>query len=258
MKVHNDISFNSGKLRLSADRYEPDQKSSKKGAVLVHDWLGNKRDVKNVYLVRLALRLCQNGFHVLSIDCRGHGRSEGFVKFSGMIEDIAAACQFLKKEEKLTDVGVMGNSCGGYAAICAAAGGAPMSALAVWSIPPDPQLVMTRGLEKRLTNQEAGMWEEVGLFELDPKRKVAERSEEIIKDIEDVCTKRIPHKVIKEVKVPLYYEHTMRFLVTPEESEVVYRRYFCANEPKKRRLQYGSRTDQHAILDTIEWFRRWL
>lgn len=258
MKVHNDISFKSNKLTLSADLYEPEQKSSKKGVILVHDWLGNKRDMKNMSMVSAALRFCQSGFHVLVPECRGHGRSEGYVKFSGMIEDVAAACQFLKKEARVTGVGVMGYGCGGYAAVCAAADGAPLNALAVWSIPPDTKLAMTRDLKKRFTNQEAGMWEEVGLFELDPKRKVAARMEEIIEDIEDICAKSVPHKVIRAVKVPLYYEHSMRLLMVPEESEEVYRRYFCANEPKKRRFQYGGQTHLHATLDTIEWFRQWI
>ena len=92
---------------------------SNAGIVLVHGFKGDKDNYGRYILA--AKRLSKAGFHVLRIDCRGTGESDG--KFKDMtihreVEDTIAAVKFLKAKG-LAQVGVLGRSLGGEIVILA-------------------------------------------------------------------------------------------------------------------------------------------
>jgi len=89
------------------------------GIVLVHGFKGDKNNYGRYILA--AKLMSKKGFHVLRIDCRGTGESDG--KFEDMtihteVEDVISAVKFLKAKG-LSRVGILGRSLGGEVAILA-------------------------------------------------------------------------------------------------------------------------------------------
>ncbi|MAZ72476.1 MAG: osmotically inducible protein C [Flavobacteriaceae bacterium] len=99
---------------------------------------------KNLLAVKNVSRaLTAAGFGVLRFDFTGLGESEGDFEntnFSGNVEDLLAAAQFLEKEYKAPTL-LIGHSLGGTAVIMAAAKLASVKALATINSPSDPEHV---------------------------------------------------------------------------------------------------------------------
>lgn len=89
-----------------------------KAVVLVHGIWGNKQQ-----LFLAAIMLVEAGYHVLAIDLRGHGHSEGERLSYGYYEalDVQAGVEYLMERPDVEKVGVIGYSYGGAAAVRAAA-----------------------------------------------------------------------------------------------------------------------------------------
>src|SRR5690606_35787422 len=87
--------------------------------------------------------LAARGYGVLSFDFTGLGMSEGDfseTNFSGTVEDLTAAAEFLRKNYKMPSV-IVGHSLGGAAAILAAGRFEEIKAVATVGAPAAPRHV---------------------------------------------------------------------------------------------------------------------
>jgi pimeloyl-ACP methyl ester carboxylesterase len=106
------------------------------GVLLIHGW-ESARD----RMLPNALVLHAAGFHVLTLDVRGHGASlaESLPISGGEFGlDAAAGIAALRARPEVTTVGVLGHSMGGVGTVLAAADSQPVDALVVVSAPADP------------------------------------------------------------------------------------------------------------------------
>lgn len=108
---------------ISYDVYEPKHNDSQKyGVIIGHGFTSNK---ESMHLT--ALTLAKNGFVVVTLDFRGHGRSGGTLSMGssdnseGLTKDILAVKKYLDKREDVIhhDYGIIGHSMGGRAAFSA-------------------------------------------------------------------------------------------------------------------------------------------
>ncbi len=134
----------SGRLELPADQHPHNF------ALFAHCFTCNK----NLGAVRNISRgLTSQGFGVLRFDFTGLGESEGDfadTNFSGNVEDLVAAADFLAKEFKAPSL-LVGHSLGGAAAIFAAAQIDSIQAVATIGAPSNPKHVkhlLKSGLEE--------------------------------------------------------------------------------------------------------------
>ncbi len=141
----------SGRLELPADRHPHNF------VLFAHCFTCNK----NLGAVRNISRgLTSQGFGVLRFDFTGLGESEGDfadTNFSGNVEDLIAAADFLTKEYKAPTL-LVGHSLGGAAAIFAAAEIASIKAIATIGAPSNPKHVknlLKSGLQEIEANGKA-------------------------------------------------------------------------------------------------------
>lgn len=106
------------------------------GVLLIHGWESARdRTLPNALVLHAA------GFHVLTLDVRGHGanRAESLPISAGEFGlDAAAGVATLLARPEVTRVGILGHSMGGAGAILAAADDPRVDALVVVSAPADP------------------------------------------------------------------------------------------------------------------------
>ncbi len=100
------------------------------GVVVVHGIWANKQAV-----LPAAVMLAEAGYHVLTIDLRGHGLSEGEQQSYGYYEflDVIVGVDYLMTQPEIEKVGVMGYSLGGSAVVRATAMDGRIKALVVES-----------------------------------------------------------------------------------------------------------------------------
>jgi dipeptidyl aminopeptidase/acylaminoacyl peptidase len=116
--------------------YIPAGPDRRPGVVLVHGW-ESARDRTLPH----ALMLHAAGFHVLTIDVRGHGANgpESLPLSAGeYAADTQAAVRFLRTLPEVTSVGLLGHSMGGVGALVAAADDPTIDAVVAVSAPADP------------------------------------------------------------------------------------------------------------------------
>lgn len=113
--VYEDVSVTTTDGMRISGWYLPGHTS--KAVVLVHGIWGNKQQL---YLA--AIMLVEAGYHVLAVDLRGHGHSEGERLSYGYYEalDVQAGVEYLMRQPDVENVGVIGFSYGGAAAVRAA------------------------------------------------------------------------------------------------------------------------------------------
>ena len=101
-----------------------------RGMIVVHGIWANKQA-----MLPAATMLSQAGYHVLLIDLRGHGFSEGELQSYGYYEalDVMAGVDYLITRPEIEQVGVIGYSLGGAAAVRATALDERIGALVVES-----------------------------------------------------------------------------------------------------------------------------
>jgi dipeptidyl aminopeptidase/acylaminoacyl peptidase len=106
------------------------------GVVLVHGWESARdRTLPHAQMLHAA------GFHVLTLDVRGHGANgpESLPLSAGeYAADTRAAVRFLRTRPEVTSVGLLGHSMGGIGALVAAAGDPMIDAVVSVSAPSDP------------------------------------------------------------------------------------------------------------------------
>lgn len=141
----------SGRLELPADQHPHNF------ALFAHCFTCNK----NLGAVRnISRALTSQGFGVLRFDFTGLGESEGDfadTNFSGNVEDLIAAADFLAKEYQAPSL-LIGHSLGGAAAIFAAAKINSIKAVATIGAPSDPthvQHLLRSGLSEIEANGKA-------------------------------------------------------------------------------------------------------
>ena len=141
----------SGRLELPADQYPHNF------ALFAHCFTCNK----NLGAVRnISRSLTSKGFGVLRFDFTGLGESEGDfadTNFSGNVEDLVAAADFLAREYQAPSV-LIGHSLGGAASIFAAATIDSIKAVATVGAPSDPthvQHLLKSGIEEIEANGKA-------------------------------------------------------------------------------------------------------
>ncbi|GAA4274869.1 bifunctional alpha/beta hydrolase/OsmC family protein [Aquimarina gracilis] len=141
----------SGRLELPADQHPHNF------VLFAHCFTCNK----NLGAVRNISRgLTSQGFAVLRFDFTGLGESEGDfadTNFSGNVEDLVVAADFLKKEYRAPTL-LVGHSLGGAAAIFAAAQIDSIKAVATIGAPSNPKHVkhlLKSGIEEIETNGKA-------------------------------------------------------------------------------------------------------
>ena len=141
----------SGRLELPADQYPHNF------ALFAHCFTCNK----NLGAVRnISRSLTSKGFGVLRFDFTGLGESEGDfadTNFSGNVEDLVAAADFLAREYQAPSV-LIGHSLGGAASIFAAATIDSIKAVATVGAPSDPthvQHLLKSGIEEIEANGQA-------------------------------------------------------------------------------------------------------
>ncbi|WP_299442942.1 bifunctional alpha/beta hydrolase/OsmC family protein [uncultured Aquimarina sp.] len=141
----------SGRLELPADQYPHNF------ALFAHCFTCNK----NLGAVRnISRALTSQGFGVLRFDFTGLGESEGDfadTNFSGNVEDLVAAANFLAQEHQAPSL-LIGHSLGGAAAIFAASEIDSIKAVATVGAPSDPthvQHLLRSGLAEIEANGKA-------------------------------------------------------------------------------------------------------
>lgn len=108
--------------------YSPGRRAE--GIVLVHGIHANR-----AFLLPEATLLAEAGYHLLMIDLRGHGLSEGNELTYGYREalDVQAATDYLLSQPGVNQIGALGHSLGGAAVIQAAANDERLQAIVVQS-----------------------------------------------------------------------------------------------------------------------------
>jgi hypothetical protein len=115
-----ELNFESHDNRLNGHAYLAEGEGPHPTVVLLHGFPGNERNLD------LAQDLRRNGFNVLFFHYRGAWGSEGTYSFTHIIEDVAAATDYLRGHAQAlrTDpekIILIGHSMGGFAALQAAA-----------------------------------------------------------------------------------------------------------------------------------------
>lgn len=124
-----EINFQSGGARLNGLAYLADSAGPHPTVILLHGFPGNE---KNLDLAQAMRRM---GFNVMFFHYRGAWGSEGVFSFSNVVEDVAAAADFLRANaatyrtdpDKLI---LIGHSMGGFAAISGAANDSQIACVA--------------------------------------------------------------------------------------------------------------------------------
>ncbi|SHI62445.1 bifunctional alpha/beta hydrolase/OsmC family protein [Aquimarina spongiae] len=203
----------SGRLELPADQHPHNF------ALFAHCFTCNK----NLSAVRNISRgLTSQGFGVLRFDFTGLGESEGDFEdtnFSGNVEDLVAAANFLKEEYQAPTV-LIGHSLGGAAAIFAASELDSIKAVVTVGAPSNPKHV-THLLKSNLEEIEANGKAVVNLSGRDFTIKK--------QFIDDLQTKSLP-EVAKNLNKALLVMHSPQDLtVEIKNAEEI---YIAAKHPK--------------------------
>ena len=132
------IFFENRGCQLMGALHTPDTPSVCEGAlVFLHGWAGYRIGPHQMF-TKLARRACAEGFPCLRFDFRGRGDSEGDAKattLSTMISDAVAATRLVRERSGVSRVAFIGDCSGSEVAIGAAALGAGVDSLVLWSAP---------------------------------------------------------------------------------------------------------------------------
>ncbi len=153
---------------------------------------------KNFFAARnISRTLANNGFGVLRFDFTGLGESEGEfadTNFSGNVEDLLAAADFLKKEHKAPAL-IIGHSLGGAAVIFAAQQLPSVKAVATVAAPSSPRHVT------HLLKSEIDEIRENGLAQVNLGGRDFTIKEQFLKDLDTRHLKSVVHEFKKALLV---------------------------------------------------------
>lgn len=258
------ISYENKGEKIAAALHVPSKKSRSSCAIiLAHGFTGDKdTEGDSDMFPLLAENLCKRGFHVLRIDFRGSGESDGKFEdmtISGEVSDLQRSIEFLK-EKGFEKIGVVGGSLGGCVTLLAYAGN--MDCMVLWYPAIFPQETKSfqfmESNEKELLKRGKILYKErygrkyyVGKNYYE-ERKVAKPFSRI-KDI--TC----PFLIVagdKDASVPFSQQlRAIRAAREPKKLEVVRGADHCFKDKTgKVRKEWKER----AISVTVDWFNQWL
>jgi len=113
------VHFESEGCRVYGILGTPDGERPKAGVVVVHGWSGCRMGPHQI-LVKLCRHLNAEGYATLRFDLRGRGESEGETakaNLDGMIADAAAAIEYMRNDNQLERVSIVGICSGGNVAL---------------------------------------------------------------------------------------------------------------------------------------------
>lgn len=93
--------------KLHAFKYTPIGATSPYGVVVGHGFCGNAQ-----HMQPMSIELVKRGFTVINLDFRGHGASEGYLNRFELINDVAAAVEYLENLGYISEIGLVGHSMG--------------------------------------------------------------------------------------------------------------------------------------------------
>lgn len=134
MSTETPISFESNGHTLRGILHSPAGGASGIGVVFLHGWSGCRIGPHRMF-VKTARHLSESGCTCLRFDFRGRGESDGAVAegtIASMVEDARCAAKFMRTQEGVKKIVLLGICSGGKVAIAAAAT-ANIDGLAVWS-----------------------------------------------------------------------------------------------------------------------------
>lgn len=156
---------------------------------------------KNLLAVKnIGRALTANGFGVMRFDFTGLGESEGDfadTNFSGNVEDLIAAAEFLKEEYNAPSL-LVGHSLGGAAVLFAAQALPSVRAVATIAAPSSPQHV------KHLLKSNISEIETNGYSEVDIGGRNFTIKAQFLKDLDSKNLK----EVVRDLKKPLLITHS--------------------------------------------------
>ncbi|WP_424494275.1 alpha/beta fold hydrolase [Salinimicrobium sp. GXAS 041] len=206
-------------VELSAVLELPFNQESHNFVLFAHCFTCNKNflAVKNI-----ARALTANGFGVLRFDFTGLGESEGEfadTNFSGNVDDLLAAADFLKKEYKAPSL-LVGHSLGGAAVLFAAQQSSSIKAVATIAAPSSPQHVKHL-LKSNLEEIEKNGYSKVNLGGRDFTIKA--------QFLQDLDTKKLKD-VVREMEKSILVMHSPQdTIVGIKNAEEI---YLAARHPK--------------------------
>lgn len=255
MKEENVIFENKGE-KLSGVLHKPEEET-KSAIIFSHGFAGDKNGFKNKN-IRVARKLCANGFAVLRFDFRGCGASDGtFVDMtiSSEADDLRAAIDFVKQlgYEK---IGIIGGSLGGFVSILA--NDPRVKSMVLWA----PALALKEVFIKsgKITQQ---MINEALTKGHTNYKKSDGREVELGKELIKEFTTLEIFDTIKKITYPLMIIHGNKDDIVDYRYSEKYIRY--ASGQKEFKMVPGADHgfeiplhEQQLIEATIEWFNKWL
>ena len=131
------ITFENKQQKLYGILHEPDGEKKPAGVIFLHGW-GTYRIGPHRFFVEAAREFAKSGFTCLRFDFRGRGESEGKVAdttLPDMIDDAHRAVDEMLKQERITEIVLLGLCSGGEVAVGAAAENPKVSGVVLLSTP---------------------------------------------------------------------------------------------------------------------------
>lgn len=251
--IANNVSFKNKHGEMLAGRLElpPDQQAHNY-AIFAHCFTCTKNLTA---IAQISRGLTQAGFGVLRFDFTGLGESEGDfadTNFSGNVDDLEAAADFLEKEYGVPTL-IIGHSLGGTAALFAAADISYIRAVAVIAAPSEPSHV------KNLIKSDLDEIEKEGKARVQLEGREFTIKKQFVDDLMNTSLQ----EVIKNLRKPLLIFHSPQDkIVGIENAEKIYTDAF---HPKSfisldgaNHLLTDKKDSMYVGRVTAEWAARYL
>jgi len=255
MKEENVIFNNKGE-KLAGVLHTPDIET-KSAIIFCHGFAGDKNGYKNKN-IKVARKLCANGFAVLRFDLRGCGASDGrFVDttISSEADDLRAAIDFVQQlgYEK---IGIIGGNLGGFVSILT--NDSRVKSMVLWApvLTLKEVFIKSGKISQQMINE--ALTKGYTIYKKSDGREV-ELSKEFIKELTTVEI----FDTIKKINYPLLIIHGNKDEIVDYRYSEKYIRYAAGH--KQLRIIPGAdhdfttaECDQQLTEATVEWFNKWL
>ena len=134
------VNFNNDGQAIRGVLHTPDGlgKGNGIGVIFLHGWSGSRLGPHRMF-VKAARRLCSAGCHCLRFDFLGRGDSDGATSeasIQSMISDAVLSAHFLRQQDGISELVILGICSGAKVAIGAAARCKEIDKLVLWSAEP--------------------------------------------------------------------------------------------------------------------------
>jgi esterase/lipase len=230
--------------------------------IMCHGFTANMNEDHNLF-IKIAKKLCENGFTVLRFDFRGSGKSEGeFIDMtiSGEVSDLKEAIEFILKQKINKDkIGVLGLSLGSVVSILG--WDERIKALVLLSPANDSKKVFIKGFGEKTVKE----IEEKGFVDLQkvPEGWRTQTSFKVGKKFLEEIRKTKLINNIKFVKCPI-------LIIQGKDDEDVdwhdsKELYSLANKPKEIKLienadhTFDNPEHEKKVIElSLDWFKKYL